>query len=75
MGIDLAEFRRGVGKSQHDVADEAGVSQPTVSRLEAQVCHPTAIVMLNIQDWADALARKRRIPKAEWLCWDWIRAA
>ena len=72
MGLELAEFRSSVGITQQDVADETGLSQPTISRIEMQLQRPSGEALLLIQAWADALARSKRIAVSQRLSWGWL---
>jgi len=72
MGINLEEFRSSVGVTQQDVADETGLSQGTISRIEKQLQRPSGEALLLIQAWADALAHSKRISVSQRLGWDWL---
>jgi len=62
-----------VGVTQQSIADETGLSQPTISRIEKQLQRPSGEALLLIQMWADAIAYRKRIKVERRLSWDWIR--
>lgn len=71
--MDFRDFRKQVaGQTQAEVADATGLTQATISRIEAQRQVPSSIVLIRIQAWADAIARRKRLPPAGRLTWDWL---
>jgi transcriptional regulator with XRE-family HTH domain len=71
MGLDLAAFRTDQRKSQRQVANETGLSQPTISRIEKHQQRPSFDVFMAIKLWADDIARRKRLPVAKRLTPGW----
>ena len=57
-----------------DDAVAAAISRDrsTVSRLRRGIVKPDAETMLRLNQWAEEEARKRRLPRREWLSWDYL---
>ena len=74
MGVDLARFRLIVGVTQQEIANQTGLSQATICRIEKKTQNPSGKALLSIQDWADQIASQKRIPMPDRLSWDWLRS-
>ena len=70
MPLDLAEFMDAVGARVTDVAREADVDKGTVSRIKDGLQAPTAATALKLSRWAESVARRKRMPRSQWLSWD-----
>lgn len=67
---DLERFMRRVDATSSSVANETGLSQPTVWRAAAGIAIPDYQTVRLLQEWAAEKARGLRLPKRDRLS-DW----
>ena len=63
--MDLKQFRARVGISQQQLADAVGVTQATISRIEAGTQVPQAALYCRLEIWEKLIARQKRIPRGQ----------
>lgn len=66
--MELREFREALGLLLADAADEIGISEATLSKVERRVQDPTVPTLRKIERWVE---RKRRgqgraLPRVDW---------
>lgn len=57
-----------------DVAKAVGKDRSTISRIRRGVVRPDADTLLKLSAWAERAARRKRLPRAQWLTWNHLFA-
>jgi transcriptional regulator with XRE-family HTH domain len=72
LAVDLQALAERLEISDQTIADAIGRDRTTVSRIRRRKAVPDAATMLALDAWAEGVARAARIPRRDWLSWEWV---
>ena len=71
-GVDLAEFLKATGEIPAAVAKATGLHAATVIRIRDKEQVPDYRTVLKLNEWADTVRRRKRLPARLRLSWDYL---